>query len=181
MNSIYNTDPVFVTWVIISTLISVLVSMGIAALILVSYWHIFKKLGMPGWKGIIPYYSEYMLFQTLWTTKPFWILVIASGIYLAFSVLIAILLPLLFFVNHSAGNTEQNTAIFVIFSVIFGLLTLAFIILALVIDFKLHVRLARAFGKSVGFAVGLTLLSFVFYPILAFGKAQRQSGTAFQE
>ena len=31
--------------------------------------------------------------------------------------------------------------------------------------------LAKSFGKSTGFAVGLILLSFIFFPILAFGDA----------
>jgi Family of unknown function (DUF5684) len=34
------------------------------------------------------------------------------------------------------------------------------------------VQLAKVFGKGIGFAVGLILLSFVFYPILAFGDAK---------
>lgn len=33
---------------------------------------------------------------------------------------------------------------------------------------------AKAFGKDGGFALGLTFLSFVFYPILAFGSARYQ-------
>ena len=33
---------------------------------------------------------------------------------------------------------------------------------------------ARAFGKGVGFGVGLVLLGFVFYPLLAFGDAKYQ-------
>jgi uncharacterized protein DUF5684 len=33
------------------------------------------------------------------------------------------------------------------------------------------IDLARAFGKSTGYAVGLILLPFVFYPMLAFGSA----------
>lgn len=36
----------------------------------------------------------------------------------------------------------------------------------------LNVSLARAFGKSDGFAVGLILLPVVFYPILGFGSAK---------
>ena len=36
------------------------------------------------------------------------------------------------------------------------------------------VEVARAFGKSSGFAVGLMLLGFIFYPILGFGAAQYQ-------
>ena len=33
------------------------------------------------------------------------------------------------------------------------------------------VGLAKVFGKGIGFAVGLILLGFIFYPILAFGDA----------
>lgn len=33
------------------------------------------------------------------------------------------------------------------------------------------VELAKVFGKGIGFAIGLILLSFIFYPILAFGDA----------
>lgn len=32
-------------------------------------------------------------------------------------------------------------------------------------------ELSKAFGKSTGFTVGLILLGFIFYPILAFGDA----------
>jgi hypothetical protein len=32
--------------------------------------------------------------------------------------------------------------------------------------------MSKAFGKSVGFTVGLILLPFIFYPILGLGKAQ---------
>ncbi len=37
---------------------------------------------------------------------------------------------------------------------------------------------ARGFGKGGGFAVGLVLLPFVFYPILAFSDAQYQAPVA---
>ena len=33
-------------------------------------------------------------------------------------------------------------------------------------------EMAKVFGKSAGFGVGLIFLPFVFYPILAFGSAQ---------
>jgi len=39
-----------------------------------------------------------------------------------------------------------------------------------------HVELAKAFGKSGAFAVGLILLPFIFFPILAWGDAQYQHG-----
>ncbi len=34
--------------------------------------------------------------------------------------------------------------------------------------------LAKAFGRSGGFGVGLWILGFIFFPILAFGKAEYQ-------
>lgn len=34
------------------------------------------------------------------------------------------------------------------------------------------IELAQAFRKSVGFAIGMIFLPFIFYPILAFGSAQ---------
>lgn len=45
-------------------------------------------------------------------------------------------------------------------------------IVNLVIGIMVVVALAQSFGKGVGFAIGMILLSFIFYPILAFGSAQ---------
>jgi Family of unknown function (DUF5684) len=42
-----------------------------------------------------------------------------------------------------------------------------FVILILV-----FIALAKNFGKGVGFAIGLILLSFIFFPMLAFGDAK---------
>ena len=42
----------------------------------------------------------------------------------------------------------------------------------IVIAIILLVDLAKSFGKGGGFAVGLLLLPYVFFPILGFGKAQ---------
>ncbi len=44
----------------------------------------------------------------------------------------------------------------------------------IVILIILMVDLAKAFGKTPGFAVGLILLPIIFMPILAFGSAQYQ-------
>ena len=42
----------------------------------------------------------------------------------------------------------------------------------LVIGIILHIDLAKSFGKSAGFGVGLALLGFIFFPILGFGDAR---------
>ena len=40
-----------------------------------------------------------------------------------------------------------------------------------VVFIMLAVELAKVFGKGIGYAIGLILLPFVFYPMLAFGDA----------
>ncbi len=41
-----------------------------------------------------------------------------------------------------------------------------------VIAIIVYIDLAKSFGKGVGFAIGLLLLPFIFFPILAFGDAE---------
>ncbi|MFW5688361.1 MAG: DUF5684 domain-containing protein [Spirochaetota bacterium] len=42
----------------------------------------------------------------------------------------------------------------------------------LVVGIIMILDLAKSFGKGGGFALGLIFLSFIFYPILAFGSAE---------
>ena len=44
----------------------------------------------------------------------------------------------------------------------------------IVVAILVPIALAEKFGKGVGFGIGLILLGFIFYPILAFGDAQYQ-------
>ena len=45
-----------------------------------------------------------------------------------------------------------------------------------IIAIILSVDIAKRFGKGVGFAIGMILLPFIFWPILGFGSAQYQGG-----
>ena len=45
-------------------------------------------------------------------------------------------------------------------------------ILCLYFGWLVSEKVAAAYGKSTGFAVGLLLLGFIFYPILGFGAGQ---------
>ncbi len=47
-------------------------------------------------------------------------------------------------------------------------------IVSLVVLFVMYIDVAKAFGKGAGFGVGMTLLSFIFIPILGFGDAAFQ-------
>ena len=45
-------------------------------------------------------------------------------------------------------------------------------IVNVIISIIITVELAKKFGQSVGFAIGLILLPIIFYPILAFGSSK---------
>ena len=45
-----------------------------------------------------------------------------------------------------------------------------------VIAIIVTVDISKRFGKGVGFAIGMILLPFIFWPILGFGSAQYQGG-----
>ncbi len=171
--SIYGIDDTTLILFIVSYTISILFSMAMTALMMVSHWHIFKKLGMPGWKGIIPFYGDYMLYKTVWKTKPFWVIVISSGVYTVGVTAFSIMMAFLMVISKDSPDANSFLSVIIVFSVIFALLTLAYIVIAFIISVKLNLNLARTFGKGTGFALGLTFISIIFYPILAFGKAQK--------
>ena len=47
-----------------------------------------------------------------------------------------------------------------------------------VIAIIVYIDLAKSFGKSTGFGIGLVFLGFIFFPILGFGDAQYQGAVA---
>lgn len=49
-------------------------------------------------------------------------------------------------------------------------------IVNVVIAIIMSIDVARKFGQSTGFGIGLALLGFIFYPILGFGSATYQGG-----
>ena len=61
-----------------------------------------------------------------------------------------------------------------------GLIPIAGPIANLVFSIMLGIGIAEKFGKSAGFGVGLSLLGFVFYPILGFGDAVYEGGNTAQ-
>lgn len=125
--------------------------LAIVVLLVISNWKIFKKAGQPGWKALIPVYSDYIFYKIAWKPRWFWIAMIISVIIAATSEFI--------------GATPETAMIVSILSTICA-------IFACVIEIIMHVKLAKAFRKDGGFAVGLILLPFIFFPILAFGSAK---------
>lgn len=129
--------------------LAVVLFLGI--LIIAATWRIFKKAGTGGWKALIPIYSSYSLFKISWKTKYFWAMILLSVIS--------------GFLGGMVGFFLEYMPFFAIAQMVIG-------ISLLVIVIKAEVKLAKAFGKGGGFAVGMIFLPFIFYPILGFGKAK---------
>ena len=57
---------------------SVALRVAITLLNLIGMYRIFQKMGMPGWKGLVPIYNNFNLYGLLWDSKFFWLQLIAS-------------------------------------------------------------------------------------------------------
>ena len=117
----------------------------------IAYWRIFKKAGEPGWKSLIPVYSGYVQYKIAWKPMMFWIMLIAT-----------------FIGNYTYNNyLSESSTMWMVITLILG-------VVCLIINIMYSVKLAKAFGKGIGFAVGLLLLQPIFILILAFGSAEYQ-------
>ncbi len=129
-----------------------LVSIAVSVFELVCMWKIFVKAGEGGWKCLIPVYNLYVYMKICWEAKYF--------IYLILGIVGAVII-----VAVGAAGNSGGLAGFALVLVI--ALCIAISVLAIIS----MVKLARRFGKSGGFAVGLIFLSPVFYAILAFDNS----------
>ena len=111
----------------------------------IGFYKMYVKAGVAGWKAFIPYYRSYVRFSFAWNTKMFWPFLVGA------------------LVSQFFTSSEM---------LLVNLLVIALGILTIVIGVKLDIRVAKSFGKSTGWGVGLFFLPFIFSLILGFGKAQ---------
>ena len=116
---------------------------------IVANWRIFTKAGEAGWKSIIPVYGDYISYKIAWQTGYFWLQFILG--------LIA------FWIQNYANPTGDSALLLMIvflIRIIIGIISIMY-----------SVKLARAFGRGIGFAIGLIFLQPIFMLILGFGSA----------
>ena len=124
----------------------------IFALSLIGKFFIFEKMGMPGWKSLIPIYSDYLLFRELIGSGYFW------G-YIASALL--------------AGSCSA----FVTIGLVSGVMEFLFIITAvaactvtIAIQIKLAHSLSKSFGHGIGYTFGLIFIEPIMLMILGLGN-----------
>ena len=118
------------------------------------YRRMFMKAGEAGWKAFIPYYKNFICFRFAWSTKVFWVFLVAM--------LVMEFMP-----------TIEGLPV--------SLLKLVCAIVCIVLSFKLDLRVARSFGKSTIWGVLLFFFPFVVSLILGYGKAEYLGNTTEQK
>lgn len=123
---------------------------------------IFRRAGIPGWKGLIPLYSTYVQYRLTWNTTWFWVLVFAwGGRFLALMAL-----NLLWF--------DPETWLLLML-----LPDMGCILWGLAVRFFAMKHLANAFGRGIGFCWGLFLLEPVFLLILNSDQYSYQGNSGY--
>ena len=115
---------------------------------IIANWNIFTKAGEAGWKSLIPIYGDYVSYKIAWQTS-----------YFRLSFILGIVASYV-----SSANLNESIFLTVI-------ATLLRIVIA-VINIMYCIKLSRAFGHGIGFAIGLILLQPIFLLILGFGSDQ---------
>jgi len=137
---------------------------GLGVLLIVAWCRIFKKAGYHPGMFFIPGYGGYLCYKIADCGGLFFFQLIVSGIA---SILSVVLTPKTtsygYYRNYSQAEKALSTmrTIYIIAGIILAICSIVYL-----------VKLAGAFGKGGGFAVGLILLFPIFFCILAFGSAE---------
>lgn len=123
----------------------------------ISQWRIYSKAGQPGWACIIPIYNVLVLLDII--RKP--------RLWLVYILIAAVIQGI--YSSVSMDNSDPNNI-----PMALTILNLVASLVSLVIGIRMTHGISTAFGKQIGFTIGLLLLPIVFFPVLAFGSATYQ-------
>ena len=132
-----------------------LVGVVLGLVTIAGMWMVFTKADKPGWAAIIPIYNIYTLVKV--SDNDWWWL-----------------LPILLLptpaVAFEGGLFEDGAgAVADLLFVLPPLVSVASLV-------KINLDLADEFDQGIGFAAGLVLLPFVFYPLLGLGEYRYDTG-----
>lgn len=157
----------------VMSIISVIVSHILLAIQLVGCWFSFKKMDLPGWKGIIPIYNTYVLFSELWETGKFWRMIIFSCISAVSFIIGEILFAVAgIFSVHSYPEVTMGTAglAMVIAGSVFLIAGIVMLVLAFILCLKIYKMTAKAFGLKTAWAWGMIFVPYIMFPIIGFNR-----------
>lgn len=117
---------------------------------IIGQWKVFKKAGKNGWEAIVPYYNTWTLIEISGCKWWYFLIIIGSSL-LSFNI-----------------SLDLNESSSLSFNILEGIGT----IINYFIMFCINYNIAKRFNKDIFYALGLTLLPFIFYPILGLGKSE---------
>ena len=126
------------------------------AMTTIGQWFVYQKAGQPGWYALVPFLNGYKKSRIAGNSN--WVMlrcILAIDAFLMLSWLLAECM--------TGGIGEMSVVLFCAEAVVF---------FSMGCWAWVESEVADAFGKGFWFAIGLALLPFVFYPILAFGKSE---------
>lgn len=126
-------------------------------------WRVFNKAGVPGWKALIPYYRDYVLWKTFYGHGV--LILIAYGLNLLFQILDSRLI--------SDQLAKLNTIPGVIIEIAIAMALLSFVVWFLIHFYRCNKAIAASFVKSKRFAFwGLCVFNIVGMGILAYDSSE---------
>lgn len=115
----------------------------------IASWKLFKKVGIPGYKSLIPIYNEYLILKIA-GMNGLWLIVAYSP-----------------FIIDSINNNFKDRLpdyIYIIFIV--------FTILAIIFNIIRSIKLSKAFDRGILFMIGMFFFPTIFEIILGIGRSQ---------
>ena len=169
-----STQPFAALSGILGAVMSSFSSLALVAAQYIGLWFTFRKMGIPGWKGIIPFYNFYVICEKVWDTKKFWRRVIYtcvgtgcgffSGLFIALGGMGTAMSA---YYNQSASPAG---IIFLVLGFSLFIAAMVMIILLIVLEFQMYLRLTQAFRLKRAWAWGLLFIPFVMFPLLGLHK-----------
>ena len=127
-------------------------------LTLISQWVIYTKAGQPGWAVLVPIYATFVHLRVIRRPAQWgWVILGTSTVQFFLSLYEQFAL---------SADAREPTWAFVL-SILLSLVLMVY-------GIRMTHGIARVFGKTTVFTLGLLFLPYIFYPILAFGNAPYQ-------
>lgn len=138
----------------------------ITVLLIIAGWRIFEKAGEKGWKILIPIYDVYILFKICGLKNWFWAMLCVSIIA---SILMAVNMPP--YIEDATGyHLDYSVDLSKYPTYIIGIVISC--VTSIIMEVAIAIKLAKAFGKGVGYTLGIIFFPYIFTLILGFGKAK---------
>lgn len=159
---------------IFGSLLGVVFCVAVVVFVIASWWVLYTKMGEPGWKCLVPFYGEYVLFKRVWSKKAYWGYMVVSVVFL--STYGYMLFAFAFWLITLGAITLSEIG------VVAGVVLMAVSGIAwLVYTFRRNFRIAECFGHGIGYWLGITFLPVVFVPMLALGDSRYVFGDSSYE